>query len=218
VAKDRDLVIAIDGPAGAGKSTVARGLARALGFVLIDTGALYRAIAWLAKREGLDWDAGPKLSQVVNAHDFEFTKEGQLLIDGDPVEEEIRTTEISEGASKVAGHQEVRDALLDVQRTLGSSGGVVMEGRDIGTTVFPDAKYKFFLTASAKTRAKRRYLEMLSRGEKTTLATVEENQEERDVRDINRVVSPLKKAEDAIEINCDGLTIEETIEKLLMYV
>lgn len=218
MAKDRDQVIAIDGPAGAGKSTVARGIARALGYILIDTGALYRAVAWLAKREGIDWSAGPELSRVVTAHEFEFTQGGQLLVDGEPLEEEIRTTEISEGASKVASHQEVRDALLDVQRNLGRSGGVVMEGRDIGTTIFPDAKYKFFLTASAKTRAKRRYLEMLTRGEKTTLTAVEQNQEERDVRDFNRAVSPLKKAEDAIEINCDELTIEETIEKLIMYV
>lgn len=207
----QDPVIAIDGPAGVGKSTVAKGLAKKLGFALIDTGALYRAVAWVAHRAGIDWEDGPGLGEIVGSHSFAFDTEGALVLDGELVGDSIRTPLMSRGASAVAHHREVRDALLTVQRNLGANGRVVLEGRDIGTVVFPDAEVKFFLTASSRVRARRRYLELRERGEDVALSQVEQEQVQRDEADMNRPVSPLRKADDADQISCDDMTASEVI-------
>jgi len=205
-------VIAIDGPSGAGKSTAARGLARELGFGYVDTGALYRSVAWLATRGGVDWSDGPALAALAGSRRFEFDPEGRLRIDGEPVDDRIRTPEISRGASVVARHPEVRRALLAIQRELGRQGGVVLEGRDIGTVVFPDAEVKFFLVASVRERARRRYAELRARGDEISFEQVEREQVERDRADRERAVSPLVQADDAEEIDCDGLDAGEVIE------
>ncbi len=208
-------VVAIDGPSGAGKSTVARGVAQALNFAFIDTGALYRAVAWLADREGTDWEDGPALGKLARAHGFQFNSLGELFVDGDAVGARIRTPKMSLGASRVARHQVVRQALVEVQRRLSESGGVVLEGRDIGTVVFPDAGVKFFLTASARVRAQRRYEELRSLGEEVTLAEVERDQMQRDEQDRQRTVSPLRQAEDAEVVNCDTLDADEVIQLMV---
>jgi len=211
-------IVAIDGPAGVGKSTVARGVAKELGYLLIDTGALYRAVAWLADVNGIDWSCGEDLARLVAEHRFDFDSAGRLLLDGEPVAQQIRTTRISEGASVVARCPEVRRALLRIQRDMGRDGGVVMEGRDIGTVVFPDAGAKFFLTADARIRAKRRYDELVRRGVEITLEEVVRDQERRDEQDRNRATAPLRRADDAVEIDSDHMTADEVVALIVHYV
>lgn len=208
----RKPVIAIDGPSGVGKSTVAQKLSKKLGFFYIDTGALYRSLAWLAAQNRVSWDAGALLGQLARAHRFSYSDGGELLVDGTALGARIRTPEISRGSSAVARHGEVREALLQVQRDLGRDGGVVLEGRDIGTVVFPDAERKFFLTASSRVRAERRFLELRNQGVDVTLDEVESDQKKRDENDRSREVSPLLKAEDAVEIACDALTADEVTD------
>jgi cytidylate kinase len=208
-------VIAIDGPSGAGKSTVARGLAKALEFAFVDTGALYRAVAWLAHRQSIGWESGPRVGAMIREHEFSFNTHGILFVDGEEMDMRIRTPEMSLGASKVARLREVREALLEVQRRLGEWGGVVLEGRDIGTTVFPDADAKFFLTASTKVRARRRFAELQERGESVELSVVEKDQERRDQQDENRDVSPLRQAEDAIVIKCDDMNVDDVVREMI---
>jgi cytidylate kinase len=207
-------VIAIDGPSGAGKSTVARGLARALGFGYVDTGAIYRAIAWLADEAGTSWDDGPALAALARRHGFAFDADGALEIDGRVPGEAIRSSRISRGASVVAALPAVRAALLELQRELGRDGGVVLEGRDIGTAVFPDAEVKFFLDASVRVRARRRHAELAARGETASLEEVEREQEARDRADRERPISPLVRAGDARAIDCDDLTAAEVVEEM----
>lgn len=204
-------VIAIDGPSGAGKSTVARGLAAALGFRYIDTGAVYRAIAWLADESGTGWADGPPLAELAGRHEFGFDAGGTLHVDGRAVDDAIRSPRISLGASRVAIHPEVRAALLEIQRRLSREGGVVLEGRDIGTTVFPDAEVKFFLDASPRERARRRHAELLARGEAVSLERVESDMAARDRADRDRAVSPLARAGDAHSISCDEMTAAEVV-------
>jgi len=211
-------VVAIDGPAGAGKSTVARGLAKALQYAFVDTGALYRAVAFIADASGISWDDGPALAQAVLRHAFHFTADGTLHMDGVPLGGEIRTSHISSGASAVARHPEVRTCLLDVQRGLGREGGVVLEGRDIGTVVFPDAEVKFFLVATVAERARRRWLELREKGESISLAEVEAAQEARDLADMTREVAPLRQAEDAVEVPCDHLSAAEVVAHMRDYI
>lgn len=210
-------VVAIDGPSGAGKSTVARGLAAALGFAYVDTGALYRAVALLADQSGVSWDDGPALAQMLEARSFSFDAAGNLRIDGTPLGDSIRSERMSRGASTVSRHPEVRRALLEVQRAIGSDGGVVLEGRDIGTVVFPDAEIKFFLRASLAVRAARRHAELAARGEHPSLSGVERDLAARDERDRTREVSPLVRADDAIDVVCDDLSAEEVIQKMLSH-
>lgn len=204
-------VVAIDGPSGAGKSTVARSLARALGFHYVDTGALYRSVAYLADLHGVAWDDVEKLAALAEAREFSFAEDGGLVVDGEPFGDAIRAPRVSRGASSVARLKEVRRALLKVQRRLGAGGGVVLEGRDIGTIVFPDAEVKIFLTATAKERARRRFLELGARGAAVTLEQVERDQEERDRADSEREASPLVRAEDAFELACDGMSVDEVV-------
>jgi cytidylate kinase len=212
-------IVAIDGPAGAGKSTVARLLADALGFVLVDTGALYRAVALSAKRAGVQFADGPKVGEVARAFvakkAFEFHRDPRrgvsVLLDGEDISDAIRTAEMGMGASTVSAHPQVRDALLEMQRQAGSGGGVVLEGRDIGTVVFPDAEVKFFLTARPEVRAQRRFAELVAKGAPVTLAETIEDIRRRDEQDTTRAVAPLMPARDAVLVDDSDMTIDETV-------
>jgi CMP/dCMP kinase len=212
-------VIAIDGPAGAGKSTVARKLAERLGFVLVDTGALYRSIALAAQRAGVDWADGPRLGElaraIVSHKDIALVPapggKGRVVLAGEDVSGPIRTPEMGLGASKVSAHPEVREALLDLQRQAGKDGGVVLEGRDIGTVVFPDAEAKFFLTARAEVRAKRRFDELVGKGEKVSFEATLEEVVRRDEADTKRVHAPLRKADDAILVDSSDWSADQAV-------
>ena len=208
-------VIAMDGPSGVGKTTVARRIAEALKYVLVDTGALYRTLALVAFREGIDWENAAGVAELAGRHRFDYRDDGHLYLDGERVGDEIRAPRISMGASAVAKHPEVREALLGIQRAMGADGGVVLEGRDVGTAVFPDAEVKIFLTASNEERAKRRFLELEKKDEKVTFEEVLEDQERRDDADRNRKAAPLSKASDAVLIECDSMTVDEVVEACL---
>jgi cytidylate kinase len=212
-------VIAIDGPAGAGKSTVARKLAERLGFVLVDTGALYRGIAWAARDSGVPWSDERGLGALTQRLSLEFKPcaggKPRLLIDGVDRSEVIRTPEISLGASEVSKHPSVRRGLLDLQRQLGSAGGVVLEGRDIGTVVFPDAELKVFLTAAPRERAQRRVADLAGRGIMADLGQTLSEIELRDERDANRAIAPLRAAPDAVTLDTTHLDIDSVVEQLV---
>ena len=211
------LVVAIDGPAGAGKSTTARLLAERLGYDLLDTGAIYRVMALLSKRAGVAWDDGPGVAAFGVALDLKFRLDSgvnHVLLAGADVSKEIRTPEMSDGASRVSALPEVRAALLGLQRRLGAQGGVVVEGRDIGTVVFPDAGAKFFLTASADERARRRVAELQAAGRPADLDKTRAEMKERDERDSTRAVAPHKQADDAIAIDSSGMTPDEVVSKM----
>ncbi|MDB4977236.1 MAG: Cytidylate kinase [Myxococcaceae bacterium] len=212
------LVVALDGPAGAGKSTAARMLADRLDYVLVDTGALYRGVALAALDASLSWDDGPALGQLVDklALSFERDAEGRQRLHIDAVDRsgEIRTPQISDGASRVSRHREVRAALLGLQRRLGESGKVVLEGRDIGTVVFPDAEVKVFLTATDEARAGRRYEELTRAGHAVAFADVLAEIRERDKRDSERDIAPLKPADDAILMDTSDITLDEVVAQL----
>jgi cytidylate kinase len=209
--------VAIDGPAGAGKSTTARLLAARLRYDLLDTGAIYRVMALLARRSGVPWEDGPGVAALADGLDLKFRLEGgvnHVVVGGVDTSKEIRTPEMSDGASRVSALPEVRDALLDLQRRLGAEGGVVVEGRDIGTVVFPDAGAKFFLTANADERARRRVAELQAAGRPADFAATRAEMQARDERDSNRSVAPLKQAPDAVAIDSSGLTAEEVVSRM----
>lgn len=218
----RPAIVAIDGPAGAGKSTAAMRLAQRLGYVLIDTGALYRAVALAAKERGISWDDGAALGELTASLEMSFGKvEGgrpRLIVDGEDRSTDIRRPDISQGASRVSAHGPVREALLAVQRQMGARGGVVLEGRDIGTVVFPDADLKVFLTASTDARARRRFEELTADGATADFEDVRREIEVRDARDSNREVAPLKPADDAIILDSTVLDLEAVVEALLALV
>lgn len=208
-------IIAIDGPAASGKSTLAKNLSRALGFLYLDTGAMYRAIALKAKRSGIASDDAPSLSQIAETARIEFAtdNEGQrVLLDGQDVTDEIRLPEISTLASEVSVHSSVRRAMVRLQRQMAQLGhGLVCEGRDTTTVVFPKARLKIFLTASAQARAMRRCKELEERGTPISYEDALSQIIERDRRDSTRADSPLVKAADAVEIDTDDLSIEEVL-------
>ena len=208
----------IDGPAGAGKSTAAKRIAAALQYSLLDTGAMYRGLALVARRRGIGWDDEAALARLATTVVFSFACDGddnQVFIDGVDESAAIRTPDISSGASQVSAHPAVRSGLLDAQRRLGAGGGVVVEGRDVGTVVFPQAEAKFFLTASPAVRADRRVRELTSRGIEANYQTTLEEIEQRDHRDRNRDVAPLTQAEDAVLVDSSSMSFNEVVESIL---
>jgi cytidylate kinase len=211
-------VIAIDGPAGAGKSTAARELARRLCFTLVDTGALYRGVALVAFERNIDWEDAAALGALVASLDIGLTrgKDGTSLLqlDGADRSADIRTPHISTGASRVSRHPSVRKGLLDLQRRLGRDGGVVLEGRDIGTVVFPEAEVKIFLTASDEARADRRELELRKAGHEVSRDDVLRDIRERDRADSERDVAPMRAADDALVVDTSGLSLDAVIDEL----
>lgn len=215
--------VAIDGPAGAGKSTAARLLAAQLGFLYVDSGAMYRAVALKVRESAIDPADETAVAMLARTLRIEFVPgdtadaEQGVLIGGDDVTSAIRVPEIASLASVVSAIPGVRSALVAQQQTLGTQGGVVMEGRDIGTVVFPHAEVKVFLTASPDERAVRRHKDILSRGVDTTVDAVRADQDERDGRDASRAVSPLTIASDAIEISSDGKTPEQIVGEILRH-
>ena len=214
--RPRGLVIAIDGPSGAGKSTAARLLARRLGYLFVDTGAMYRALALKALRGGTPLDDEGSLAARLGATRIELRELGSAVeLDGRPVTADIRTQEVSEAASRVSVHPGVRREMVARQRELGRSGGVVLDGRDIGTAVFPDAEAKFFVDADARERALRRHAELRATGVDVDLALIEREIRERDHNDSTRSDSPLTRAPDALLIDTTHLGPEAVVERML---
>lgn len=206
-------VIAIDGPVGAGKSTIARQLARELGFVYLSTGAMYRAVAIAARRAGLapeDAAIDDRLSELLARVRIEFNGE-RITLDGTDISDQISTPEVSDLASKFSALKIVRQSMGGLQRAAGEKGGVVMEGRDIGTVIFPDAEIKFFLEADIEVRAERRFKESIAKGDSITREEVLRQLIERDDRDRAREFAPLKRADDAIAIDSTKLTVAELV-------
>ncbi|HTP65515.1 MAG TPA: (d)CMP kinase [Geobacteraceae bacterium] len=213
-ARPNGLIIAIDGPSGAGKSTITRLLADKLGYIHIDTGAMFRTVALAAERSGMAIDDEKALAGLCHRVAITFAHSAggsRVLLDGEDVSEAIRTPGISLLTSAVSAVKCVRDCMLESQREMGKSGGVVLEGRDIGTVVFPDAEVKFFLTASAEERGHRRFLELKAKGEDVSLQGTIAEVARRDAQDEQREHAPLRKAADAIDIDSSGLSIEEVL-------
>ncbi len=209
--------IAIDGPSGAGKSTIAKKLALALGIDYIDTGAMYRAVAYKMLREGIGIDQKDALRDMLKRTSMDF-RNGEIILDGVIISTAIRTPEISMLASDASALPEVREKLVALQRDMGRAKSVIMDGRDIGTNVFPDARYKFFLTASVSERARRRWLELTGKGQAVKLADVEADISARDHNDSTRPLNPLKRAEDAIEIDTTDMDIEQVTRHILNHI
>jgi cytidylate kinase len=212
------LIIAIDGPSGAGKSTLAKTLAKELGFIYLDTGAMYRALALKILRHGIDLADDQKLAQLVDSSAVDLQGDGaelKVLLDGVNVADEIRTPAVSQMASKASALKVVRDRMVELQRRLGRRGSVVAEGRDIGTVVFPEAEVKIFLSASAGERARRRCAELRAAGQPVDLDVTLREIEERDKRDSERALAPLRKADDALMIDSSNSTAGEVADCVL---
>ncbi len=206
-------IITIDGPAGAGKTTVSRQLAKALGCVYVDTGALYRGVAHQIRERGVDWKDAPALDALLKDLDFRFTHNGtRLTVSGTDISDEIRTPEISMLASDTSALPAVRQALLDIQRAMAHAQDAVFEGRDMGTVVFPHAPFKFFLFADLSIRAKRRCEEMA--GSEEELAKVQRDMEARDQNDSRRKEAPLKPAKDAVKIDSTEMSVQEVVDAM----
>ena len=205
-------VIAIDGPAGSGKSTLAKLLAARLGFAYLDTGAMYRAIAFLALREGVATDDGASLAALAREARLSFSADDHIVAADRDVSEEIRRPAVSAAVSEVSAHPQVRAVLLEEQRRIGAAQDIVIEGRDIGTVVFPGAPVKLFLTASAEIRAERRRRELIAGGEHVGIDETLQAIAARDAYDSQRAVAPLRRAADAIELDTSGLDVDQVVE------
>ena len=206
--------IAIDGPAGAGKSTIAKQVARALDIDYIDTGAMYRAVGYKLIRDNVDMYDEDALLAMLEATDIDFSG-GKTILDGEDISDRIRTQEISRKASECSALAPVRAKLVELQKKMGSTKSVIMDGRDIGTVVLKDAELKIYLTASAEERAERRYKELLLKGEDISYEKVLADMQERDYNDMHREITPLRKADDAIELDTTGMSIDEVTEYIL---
>lgn len=211
------LRIALDGPAGAGKSTIAKLVARNLSIIYVDTGAMYRALGLYFLRQGLDGEDKEAIERACRQAEVSIAFEDgqqQVLLNGENVNDLIRTEEVGTMASKTSSYPEVRRHLLNLQRELAKNHDVIMDGRDIGTTVLPDAELKIFLTADLKIRAKRRFLELTEKKIPCKIKEIESDMSERDYRDMTRDISPLRKAEDAVTVDSSEMTIEEVAERI----
>lgn len=208
---DNNIVIAIDGPAGAGKSTVAKQVSRILNINYIDTGAMYRAITYKCIKNGLDLEDEKSVVDLCKNTDLKF-ENNSIFIDGQCVDDDIRTLQVSSKVSYVARIPGVRFHLVELQREMGKDDNVVLDGRDVGTQIFPNTKYKYYLNATVETRAKRRYDELILKGVKASFEGIVEDVRNRDKIDSTREVSPLIKASDAIEIDSTNMTIEEVVD------
>ncbi len=217
----KKISIAIDGPAGAGKSTIAKALAKKLGCIYIDTGAMYRAVGLYCIQNGINYHNENDVNQIMQTLQVDIYSEDNqqfIYLNGKDVSLEIRTDEVATAASKVATYKEVRSALVRQQRQMQSAKSVVMDGRDIGTVVMPDATLKIFLTASVCERAKRRFAEYQHKGIAVTLEKLTQEIIDRDNQDSSREISPLKKAEDAVEVDTSLLTIDEIVDKIMSFI
>ena len=210
-------VLTIDGPSGAGKGTVSRLIAKRLGWHFLDSGAIYRALAWAVQRRGVDLEDEDAVVRVANEMRLEFICNDtvKVIVDGEDVTDRLPTEEVGRIASKIAAYPKVRRALLEKQRAFRRPPGLVADGRDMGTVVFPDAPYKVFLTASAEERARRRYLQLKAQGLDVNLGQIIKDLEERDRRDRERRESPLVPAEGAVVIDSSDLTVDEVVERIL---
>ncbi|NJO52409.1 MAG: (d)CMP kinase [Leptolyngbyaceae cyanobacterium RM2_2_4] len=223
VLRNRQPILAIDGPAGVGKSTVVRQVAQTLGLLHLDTGAMYRAITWLVMQSGVALDDQPAIAELVSQCQLELENQVKSLlstpkvwVNGQDVTLAIRSAEVTAHVSTIAAQPAVRRSLVKQQQQYGRKGGIVMDGRDIGTSVFPDAELKIFLTASVQERARRRQLDLKNQGQpEVNLEELERTIYERDRKDSTRSIAPLRKAEDAIEIQTDQLTIDEVVAKIV---
>lgn len=215
-------IITIDGPAGAGKTTIAKEVAKRLGLLYLDTGAMYRALTLKALTEGITAKEEEKLVEMVKETILIAKKDDKkgmrIWVDGEEVTDKIRTEEVTNNIWWVCRVKDVRKKMKKLQREIGSSGGIVVEGRDIGTVIFPKAPYKFYLDASIEERAKRRWLEQTNKGMESDVEKIKQDIKERDDKDFTREIAPLKKAEDAVNIDTTGLTIEGVVEKILEYI
>ena len=212
------MIIAIDGPAGSGKSTVAKLVAKRLNYRYIDTGAMYRAVAWTAQKKGMGLADETAMAQIAGSLDIEFvpSADGQLvLVDGENAMAHLKNEMVGRGPATVAAQKSVREILVAKQRQIGEAGNVVMDGRDIGTVVFPQADKKFFFVADAEERGRRRYEELKSKNPDLDLKIIIEEIRQRDHEDCNRKISPLVRAEDALEVDTTRLSIEEVTDHVL---
>jgi len=210
----KDIIrIAVDGPSGAGKSTIAKAIAAKLKIDYIDTGAMYRAVGYKMLQEGVPLDDLNKLAAMLDATDIDFS-EGNIILDGVIVNDKIRTPEMSRQASACSAIGMVRTKLVEIQRRMGERKSVIMDGRDIGTNVMPDAEYKFFITASAEERARRRFDELKEKGDDVSYEQVLEDIKARDYNDSTREINPLRKADDAVEIDTTRMTIDEVVNSV----
>ena len=210
--------IAIDGPAGAGKSTIAKIVSKKLGFIYIDTGAMYRAMAVHMIRNGVSGDDNAEIEKNIDSADISIGHENGeqvVFLNGENVNSQLRTEQVSAMASKTSANAKVREKLVELQRKQAKTTNVVMDGRDIGTVVLPDSELKIYLTAGTRVRAERRYKELIAKGENCDIDEIEADIKERDHRDMTRENSPLKKADDAVEVDTSYMTIEEVADRII---
>jgi len=214
------IIVAIDGVSGSGKSTTAKAVARQLGYSYVDTGAMYRAITLYFLDHAVDITDPAKMAEALDKIDIDFVQNPQdqkneTILNGECVDDKIRSMEVNNKVSEISALSIVRDALCSLQKDLGKNKGVVMDGRDIGTAIFPDAELKVFLSANVRVRAQRRQLEFQESGKEVSLGHIEENLQQRDQKDRERKHSPLTKAEDAYEIDTSNITLQEQIDEVL---
>ena len=214
----KKISIAIDGPAAAGKSTIAKMVAKKLNYTYIDTGAMYRCVAYATLKQGLAFEDEKAVSDLLKNMQIEMKPEGTIYLNGEDVTSSIRQNEVSMGASIVSKYQAVREFLVEKQREMAQGGGVILDGRDIGTVVLKDAELKIYQIASIECRALRRHKENLERGMASDLEAIKKEIAMRDEQDMNRQISPLKKADDAIEIDTSEMSLEEVVSRVMALV